>query len=111
MNYVLTSDHLPRSVRVQPTGSFRVTSRPSTLTVLPPDIAMYLYRQDGLIEADVDVLKVRPGRFQKGVSLQVVFMSRQSKQTASAPMRYIGLLFQKELVLMCSRVGMREMKL
>ena len=31
-----------------------------------------------MIEADVDVPRVRPGRVQKGVGLQVVFVSRRS---------------------------------
>ena len=63
-----------------------------------------------MVEADVDVPRVRPGRVQKGVGLQVVFVSRRSRQTASAHMRRVGLLFQKELVLMWSRVGTRAMR-
>ena len=64
-----------------------------------------------MVEADVDVPRVKPGRVQKGIGLQVVFVSRRSKQTASAHMRRVELLFQKKLVLMCGRVNMKEMRL
>ena len=63
------------------------------------------------MEADVDASRVRPGHIQKGVGLQIVFVSQRSKRIASAHMQRVGLLFQKELVLMCSEVGTREMRL
>ena len=40
MNCALSSNHSPGSVRVQLAGSFRVTSRPSTLALLLQDITM-----------------------------------------------------------------------
>ena len=40
INHALLSDHLPGSVRIQLVGSFKVMSRPSTLALLPQDIAM-----------------------------------------------------------------------
>ena len=39
-NHALISDHSPGSIRVQPVESSRVRSRPSTLALLPQDIAM-----------------------------------------------------------------------
>ena len=104
------SDHSSGSVRVQPTGLSRVASSPSILALLSQDIAIWFCHQDRLIEADINVPRVIPGHVQKGVSLQVVFVSRWSKQIALAHMRHVRLLFQKELLLMCSQVHMREMR-
>ena len=67
MNHALTSDHLPGSICVHPLDHLELRldllpSPPHREDGPPP-------HREGLVEADVDVPRVRPGRVQPAVSL------------------------------------------